>query len=1078
MFFSLCVDHTSSFRIRFNIALLLLFLICCAPQQTDAADPGSFKTQEYNNSTGLDFIRAAEAYALGYTGAGVTLGIIDTPVRFDHPELAGKLTGQYIGIDTRTGQPYIPLWQEDTHGSHVGGIMAAARNGIGMHGVAFDATLMSVGYLGYDEGADNKSLNTYLPELLGFFANHPELRIINNSWGGDFYPALDPAHDVPSAIRADVKDDLEYDVLTKLAADYNKVIVFAAGNESKLAPGLGGALPRYMPELKAWLSVISLDISKISTAPDGTRTISSTGVSHFSNLASKAGLWSVSAPGSGIYSLAAETNGYKFESGTSMAAPYVSGALGLVQQAFPWMTGKQLADAILTTADNTFVAPEVLIKYDDPVAPDEFFIVVLDNLGAPRTLSEVEQWIDEADISAPAMKQLLKDLAQSGKYTVQDLTREEAFGQGLLDVGKAVRGIARLDANRMTAADVVTLPELGSNTYALETFDTQGYSAEFSNDITQRQWNDDYHHADFLNGPDALALRGVDVGLRKVGAGLLVLSGTNVYEGATVIEGGELAVSHRADGTGGVLENSDVLVYQNGVLRGDGEIKQKVVNAGTVAPGYRGLTLTVNDYTQNADGTLRIGITADKRYAVLSATDATLDGALRFSPTAGFYSNGYALNVDSVLASNLTGEFSSIGMASASPTLSFSAAPINSTGEATLSQQRMLNAYSRYATSTTTANVGRALYPVSEKATGDMQNLLTALDWSDASGRDVAPAMEQLSPNSYDAVARAGLEAQRQLNLLLMQRFMGNGSSLIAVDSSGMSSGDAASGWQAWALPFGNYNNMNANGGSAGFTSSGAGLVLGVDRLWDSGLTAGFDVSISGRRAYMHYAGEANAKTLAASVGGHAHFKPTWWDGGYLMGLARIGFEDVDMKRTVNFNGYLRNHNSRWTGLTADFLAGGGKDWTWQTAWGGVEAGPLTWLEYSLSSRPDVTEDGAGASALKLDAATYDSLSSVLGAHAKLARKLENGTTLSWDTLAGWRHDWLDGTITSKAGFKGYNVGFESQSDIPGRDAMLVQTNLRATHSSGFFAQVELGAEFFRAHSSSCMGGISFGLDF
>ncbi len=1063
------------------LQLLLLFMLAlCVPSKVSASGADGFKTEEYWNSTGLDFIHAADAYALGYTGAGITLGIIDTPVLFSHPEMAGKLVEEYMGIDPRTGQPYIPVWERDTHGSHVAGIMAALRDGIGMHGVAFDASLVSAPYLGSDE--KNKSVNLLMPNLVEFFASRPEVRIINNSWGGSYYPSIMPGHDNPTQIRNGLGEDSVLGAVADLALDYNKVAVFAAGNDTQQAPSMEGVLPRYIPELKSWISVISLDIEQISTATDGTRTISPTGVSSFSNLGSTAQLWSVSAPGSSINSLNSADGGYTLMGGTSMAAPYVSGVLGLVQQAFPWMTGKQLADAVLTTADNTFVAPTHLVQFasDNNGRPDMVVITIVDNAVPTPTDATIEDWIDDAYPFQPGLRAILKGLLTDGKKVIQDLSREEAFGQGLLDAGKAVRGIARLDANRMTANDAVALPELGLGKQALETFDTQGYVAEFSNDITQREWEDTYHHDDFKStiGVDGKALNGLDVGLRKTGAGLLVLSGTNIYKGATVVDGGGLAISKRTDGTGGILQNSSVLVRQGGTLMGDGEIQQRVVNSGTVAPGYRGLTLTVHDYTQNADGTLQIGITADKRYSVLSADSADINGALRFSPTPGFYANGYGVSVNSVQATSLSGNFDSVGMASASPTLGFNVVSSSTVGAASVTQQRAYNAYSRYADSATTSSMGRALYLLADQATGDMQNLFQALDWTDASGSGVAPAMQQLSPSSYDAMARAGLEAQRQLNLLLVQRFLGGSAPLAGASGSGMSSGDAASGWQAWALPFGSYSNMNANSGSAGFTSSGAGLALGVDRQWDSGLTAGLDVAISGRRAYVHYAGEANAKTLAASVGGHVHFKPNWWDGGYIMGMARVGFEDVSMKRTVNFNGYLRNHDSRWTGLTTDVLAGGGKDWGWTTAWGGVEAGPLAWLEYSLSSRPGFTEGGAGASALKLDAAAYDSLSSVLGAHVSLARTLENGTKLSWDTLAGWRHYWLDGTFNSDASFKGYGTGFESQSDIPGRDAMLVQTGLRATHASGFFAQVALGAEFFRSHSSSCSGGISLGLEF
>lgn len=75
-----------------------------------------FKTQEFKNSTGLEAIGADKAYALGYSGAGVTLGIVDNGVRDDHIELAGKVEVVY----SEPGN-----WKENSHGSHVAGIMVA-----------------------------------------------------------------------------------------------------------------------------------------------------------------------------------------------------------------------------------------------------------------------------------------------------------------------------------------------------------------------------------------------------------------------------------------------------------------------------------------------------------------------------------------------------------------------------------------------------------------------------------------------------------------------------------------------------------------------------------------------------------------------------------------------------------------------------------------------------------------------------------------------------------------------------------------------------------------------------------------
>lgn len=65
-----------------------VFFLVCGP--VAAATPDTFKTPEYDRSGALDVINAAEAYARGYTGAGVTVGVIDEMIRINHPELAGK----------------------------------------------------------------------------------------------------------------------------------------------------------------------------------------------------------------------------------------------------------------------------------------------------------------------------------------------------------------------------------------------------------------------------------------------------------------------------------------------------------------------------------------------------------------------------------------------------------------------------------------------------------------------------------------------------------------------------------------------------------------------------------------------------------------------------------------------------------------------------------------------------------------------------------------------------------------------------------------------------------------------------
>ena len=108
----------------------------------------------------------------------------------------------------------------------------------------------------------------------------------------------------------------------------------------------------------------------------------------------------------------------------------------------------------------------------------------LDVGGIARTLEELQK---DPKLAAQACLEILSrdpdmyfqeeveaflDAVARGSYQVFSLAREEVFGQGILDAGKAVRGIARLDANRMTSAQVTEVPQLGTHRRdALETFD-------------------------------------------------------------------------------------------------------------------------------------------------------------------------------------------------------------------------------------------------------------------------------------------------------------------------------------------------------------------------------------------------------------------------------------------------------------------------------------------------------------------------------------------------------------------------------------------------------------------------------
>ena len=92
----------------------------------------------------LDMIGAPEVWAAnsngpGATGKGVTIGVIDTGIDYNHREFKGRIRAGYDFVDGDS-------IAEDAngHGTHVAGTIAAARDGRGITGVAHDAKIMPI----------------------------------------------------------------------------------------------------------------------------------------------------------------------------------------------------------------------------------------------------------------------------------------------------------------------------------------------------------------------------------------------------------------------------------------------------------------------------------------------------------------------------------------------------------------------------------------------------------------------------------------------------------------------------------------------------------------------------------------------------------------------------------------------------------------------------------------------------------------------------------------------------------------------------------------------------------------------
>jgi hypothetical protein len=209
------------------------------------------------------------------TGVGVTVAIIDTGVEMTHPDLQGKVTKGYDFVNDKESTE-----DDNGHGTHVSGIVAASRNDIGTVGVSHGTSIMPVKVL-------NSAGSGYISDVAKgiYWATDNGAQIINLSLGAP----------------------VDTDVLRRAvnyAANKGVLMVAAAGNDY-------GAPCQYPAAYDNVICVVATD--------------SSNRLASFSNVGGE-----LAAPGVSNYSTFLGGS-YRYLSGTSMAAPHVAGSLAILR---------------------------------------------------------------------------------------------------------------------------------------------------------------------------------------------------------------------------------------------------------------------------------------------------------------------------------------------------------------------------------------------------------------------------------------------------------------------------------------------------------------------------------------------------------------------------------------------------------------------------------------------------------------------------------------------------------------------------------------------------------------------------
>ncbi|CAM3133298.1 S8 family serine peptidase [Filibacter tadaridae] len=269
----------------------------------------SNRTYEQSKDTELQSVKSVRAMGeitTPYAGTGVKVAVLDSGVDTEHRDI--KVRGGYCSF-TNECAPGIPYDDDNGHGTHVAGIIAALNNSTGIVGIAPNVDLYSIKALNmFGVGTTNSLIDGIE------WAIKKKIDILNLS------------------ITTDQNDNA---LKMALNAAYQKgiLLVGSAGNNGELANKSVMYPAKYDTVIA--VSAVNPNLTKLKESAMGPEV-------------------EIAAPGGQIFStypiewdfFDGKVDGYTHLSGTSMATPHVTGVLALYKERFPSKTNAELRNLI------------------------------------------------------------------------------------------------------------------------------------------------------------------------------------------------------------------------------------------------------------------------------------------------------------------------------------------------------------------------------------------------------------------------------------------------------------------------------------------------------------------------------------------------------------------------------------------------------------------------------------------------------------------------------------------------------------------------------------------------------------